>query len=111
MFEVSQKGAIRIISTNKPMVSEALEEFQNTVSDVFAGGRPMAILNLENVPLLDSAALETLLEVASRFDRIGGGFKIAQPNLLCHDVLRMTGIDQKIEVHQQLADAVRSFVR
>ena len=111
MFETSLKGAIRIFHTRKPLVEEALELFEEEITKAFNGGRPMAILNMENIPLIDSAALEALLDVAERFERIGGGFKLAQPSPICHDVLRMTGLDQKIEVYQQLPDAVGSFVR
>ena len=71
----------------------------------------MAVLNLAGVPLLDSAGLELLLNAHDSFAERGGAFKVAAAPALCRDILAVTGVDEQVEVHDELSMAVRSFLR
>ena len=62
------------------------------------------------MPFLDSAGLEALLDLAGRLREEGGSLRLANPNALCREVLVLTGLDQSIPVHDNLAGAGRSFL-
>lgn len=111
MFETSMQGAVMVVKYDQPLVSASLEAFDSTLRPAFRGGQPMVVLNMEAIPLIDSAALEKLLETSEIFLRNGGRFRIAQPNQLCADALRITGLDRRLEVFSVLADAVGSFLK
>ena len=111
MIETTLQGAVKIVSCNQPLLGEVIEDLEVALEKAFSGGRPMAVFDMENVPLLDSSALEKLLELSERFADQGGSLKIATPNPLCSDAFRITGVGQQLEIYTRISDAVGSFVR
>ena len=63
MFAVKSQGAVEVIVPNVPLKGEYVDELRETVQHCLADGLPMLVLNLHDVPLLDSAGLESLLDM------------------------------------------------
>ena len=74
-------------------------------------GQPRAVLDLERIPLIDSAGMEMLLDVQEDFQRRGGALKLAGRNPLCQEILAVTGVGSHFEVFSDAASAVGSFVQ
>lgn len=64
------------------------------------------VLDLANVPLLDSGALEALLEAQEELVRVGGGLRITNASSVVHDVLVLAEIAQSITLLDANADQV-----
>jgi anti-anti-sigma factor len=60
------------------------------------------ILDLHDVTLLDAAGLRVFLDSARRAEREGRRFAIARPDAETARVLRLTGLDQSIDVLSEL---------
>ena len=111
MFTVKSQGAVEVIAPNVPLNGEYVEELKETVQQCLGDGLPMLILNLRDVPLLDSAGLESLLDMRDLVEHRGGMMKLALPTPLTQDILRVSGVGRHFEVFPDEKSAVRSFVQ
>ncbi len=111
MFEESQQGAVTVIKGDVPLTSEHVQEATKALEKCFDAGVPMAVFDLERVPLLDSAGLELLLNAEEKFDQHGGALRIGGANRLCLEALEVTGVADHLEIFDEVTEAVRSFLR
>jgi anti-anti-sigma factor len=110
MFRRVRQGAVNVISGNSPLNQENAGYLLNAVEQCLADGSPRAVLDMQEVPLIDGAGLEKLLDIQDLFESRSGTLKIAGPNPLCRDILNVTGVANKFEIFRELKSAVGSFV-
>lgn len=111
MFAVKSQGAVEVIAPNVPLKGESIEEFHDTVQHCLADGIPMLVVSMRDVPLLDSAGLEALLDIRDLVAQRGGWVKLAQLTPLTQDILKVSGVDRQFEIFADEKSAVRSFVQ
>jgi len=111
MFQRSRQGAINIVGGELPLNAENAELLTKTLEECFTDGQPRAVLDLQEVPLIDSHGLETLLDIQESFEQRTGSLKLAAPNPLCGDILAATGIDNHFEIYPEVKTAVASFLQ
>lgn len=111
MFAVKSQGAVEVIIPNVPLKGEYVDELRETVQHCVTDGIPMLVLNLHDVALLDSAGLESLLDIRDIVEGRGGTVKLASPTPLAQDILRVSGMGKQFEVFADEKSAVRSFVQ
>lgn len=109
MFQTSKTGAVHVIRVEVPLNLETCEQFSSVLTATVQG-RPMAIVDLSGMPLIDSKGLEELLEQHDHFTMRGGALKLAGPTPMCSDVLRITGVSDRVETHDDVKDAIASFL-
>ena len=73
--------------------------------------RPRSVLQLTDIPLIDSQGLELLLDLRDRSARCGGAVHLAAPNVLCRDILQATGLAEEFAIFDDLNSAVGSFAQ
>lgn len=110
MIRRDRQGAVNVISVTDPIVGENVEKLSLTLSECVLDGIPRAVLDMREVPLLNSAALEMLLDIQEEFARSAGVLKLACPNALCWDAICVTGVHSYFETHGDVKSAVESFV-
>lgn len=111
MFPIETQGAVEVVSPSVPLNTETAEKFAATLLERNYAGQPMVVLDMADIPLLDSAGLEALLKVEQSLRQAGGMLKLAAVSPLCSDILRITGLNQNFEIHHDAKAAVRSFIR
>lgn len=111
MFTTETQGAVDLIVTDVPLNHESVQQLHETVAGLPAEGQPMVVLDMSQVPLVDGAGLESLLDVQDRLRASGGEIKLAGLSPLCEDILRVTGVGQRFELYPNAKAAVGSFVR
>jgi anti-anti-sigma factor len=111
MFEVVRHGAVQVISGDQPISGDQVEELATTLRGCLANGQPFSVLNLQRIPLMDSAALELLLDAHQAHEARGGMLKLAGANSLCRDILRITRVADWFEMFTDVKSAVGSFAR
>lgn len=103
-------GTVEILSPQGALVDEDAEQFAKALVDTLRGHNPRVVVAMEEVPYLDSVALEGLLEatelLADRSDRL----KLAEVPATCREILEMTGLAGKFRFFNSTQDAVRSFL-
>lgn len=109
MFQASKQGAVQVVSGDAPLNSEHLPIAQDAFEKCFGKGQPRIVLNLEGIPLIDSAGLELLLDIRDRCLQSGGAMQLAAPGALCRDILQVTGLANQFAIFDDLNSAVGSF--
>ena len=111
MFHVESQGAVDVVKPMGPLNHENVSDFLETIETRLSKGLPMVVLDMGEVALIDSAALDSLLDVQESLQMRGGTMKLAAVPQLCKEVLRITGVDKRFESHFDTKTAVGSFVQ
>ena len=111
MFERTQQGAVDLVRGDEPLNADFVPRVTQLLQECCLRGQPRVVLDLENVPLMDSAGLEMLLDVQEDFQKRGGALKLAVRNTLCREILAVTGVGSQFEIYPEAASAVGSFVQ
>lgn len=111
MFEHSRTGAIDIIRGSDPINLQNSKQLSSLLDDCIAVGQPRIVLDLEKVSLIDSAGLELLLDYQDACAARGGSMKLSGPSPLCSDILSVTDVSSRFEMHHDTLSAVGSYSR
>ena len=111
MFKRTKQGAITVITGGAPSTTENREVLSDVLETCLGEGQPRAVLDLQEVALIDSAGLELLLDVQENFEQRAGTLKLAAPNSLCRDILSVTGVGNQFEIYREVKSAVGSFLQ
>jgi anti-anti-sigma factor len=111
VFELTTQGAVTVLSGNQPVKQEQADELATVVRRAADGGQPLVVLDLQRVPLFDSTGLEALLDAQDAIEQRGGLLKMAAPNELIRDLLRVGGMADRFEVFSDVKSAVGSFAK
>ena len=111
MIETSRQGTVTIFQSAERFNSEIREELDGVAAECLPSSVPLAVINLETTQIIDSAGLEFLLDFAEQLKNRGGALKLAAPNNLCAEIMEITGVQDELEVFENVNQAVRSFVK
>lgn len=111
MFRVEAQGAVDVVMISAPLNHEHADNLREQVSVEQQSGKPMVVLSLKETPLIDSAGLESLLDIGDLLQQRGGQVKLAAANPLCREILKITGVAEHFELYPDVKGAVGSFVQ
>jgi anti-sigma B factor antagonist len=111
MVSIETQGAVDVVRVEGLLNQETGSELLERIRNRSAAGQPSVVLQLSEVPLVDSAGLEALLEVRDEIHARRGSVKLAGANLLCQEILRITEVGTHFECFSQVKSAVGSFLR
>lgn len=93
----------------KVTLGEGDELLKDKVNSLVNQGRKKMILNLENVPYIDSAGLGEIVRTYTTVSRQGGSLKLLSLTKRIQDLLSITKLLTIFETFDSESDAVRSF--
>lgn len=111
MISVAPQGAVDVVRFDGSLNHENADKLVEAVESDLTEGQPMVVLDMSDVPLLDSAGLEALMDLRDWALVRGGVVKLASLSPLCADVLRVTGVSSHFQVYKDVKVAVGSFVQ
>ena len=111
MFECKRQGAVDVICGADAMIAERLEQLSELLEECLGRGQPRAVLVLQDVPLIDSAGLELMLDFQVEFEQRGGALKLAALNPLGKELFSVTGVADHFEIYSDAKSAVGSFLQ
>jgi anti-anti-sigma factor len=109
MIPVEKQGAVCVVRPQVPLAGENCAKVRAAALNGLGSGRPMLVIDLQQTPLMDSAGLETLIDLREKIEARGGSVKLAAVNALCADILHATGVGDKFEQFSVVKTAVGSF--
>ena len=110
MIPVDRHGTIEVFRPDGPLKSGLLSELSESVDKSIVQGRPSILIDLADVILLDSAALEWLLEVDRRCALRGGNLVLVGGSELICEILHLTGVGKRLLWFDDLAQAMESCI-
>lgn len=111
MIKVSQQGAVRVLAIEGALDHEEAQRLQEAVESIPTAGRPQLVLDLSEVPVIDSKGCEGLLDVRDAVVEVGGAANLAGVGPLCEDVLAATGVGRYFQTFAGVQQAVAQFAK
>jgi anti-sigma B factor antagonist len=90
-------------------MGEGDELLKDKVNSLILQGRKKLVLNLADVPYVDSAGLGEIVRTYTTVTKQGGSLKLANLTKRINDLLSITKLLTVFETYDSEADAVRSF--
>lgn len=111
MFESTRQGAVQLVTGSDPVTAPFADKLADKLAECAAAGLPRIVVDLTTIPLVDSRGLEVLLDAGEHCRKRGGALLVAGANPLCHDILRITGVSERIREFDDVSQAIRSFLQ
>jgi len=103
-------GDVTIIDMGGKMtLGEGDELLRDKVNSLVQQGQKKIVLNLAEVPYIDSAGLGEIVRTYTTVSRNGGSLKLLSLTKRIQDLLSITKLLTVFETFESEADAVRSF--
>ena len=104
-----QGNAVILDLEGKLGLGPAVDDFRAAWSDALAAGSRNVVVNLANVPVIDSSGIGVLVRCHAAVAAKGGKMKIAGASGVVRQALKLTNVDQLLEFHESEASALASL--
>ena len=104
-----QGNAVIFDLEGKLGLGPAVDEFRAAWSDALAAGSRKVVVNLANVPVIDSSGIGCLVRCHAAMAAKGGKMTIAGASGVVRQALKVTNVDQLLEFHENEASALASL--
>lgn len=111
MLQFESQGAVEVLSPETALNHENIEKLTEAFEAKTFSGQPMVVIDMSRVALVDSAALEALLELQKNIRESAGSLKLSGLPQLVEDIFRITGLAERFETYSNTKSAVGSFVK
>jgi anti-sigma B factor antagonist len=109
-IEERSAGDVTILDLKGRMtMGEGDELLKDKINSLILQGRRKLVLNLAEVPYIDSAGLGEIVRTYTTVGRQGGSLKLANLTTRITDLLSITKLLTVFETYDSEEDAVRSF--
>jgi anti-anti-sigma factor len=109
-IESQKVGSVDVHMPTGPLVDEDADVFKTMLTAKLQAPQPRFVIALQDVPYMDSAALETLLDAADAMNEQNQQLKLVSLSPTCREILELTGLGGRFQVFENVQDAVRSFL-
>jgi anti-anti-sigma factor len=90
-------------------LGESVDQLTRTLDASMAEGDTRFVINLAEVPMIDSSGIGLLVRFLAATKRHGGSLKLVSPSSFAEKTLRMVGVLRLFEIFQDDERAVESF--
>jgi len=100
---------VAVIGIDGELSDDTLEVFRSTAERRLAEGRVQFVVNFEKLSSIDSAGLEALLWLQDQCRQGRGDLKLAGLDETASQILVMTRLDRRFDIHANVVGAVKVF--
>lgn len=108
-IESQKYNDIMVLQLQGEFTAETIKSFEDETNHAFASKISGIVLDMSKVIIMDSQALEHLLDLSDRCREQTRQFKIAGLDETCTKILEITRLLPKFDTYAELTDAVKSF--
>jgi len=105
---VAKIGENVVLSPRESLKFENCEEYSGIFGQIVRQNQANLILDFKSVAVMDSKALELLVETQDALRQRGKLLKLANLNGVCRDILMVTRLINHFHVYEDVAEAARS---
>ncbi len=103
-------GGVTILDVEgKILLGEGDVQLKRKIDELIEGGKHKLVLNLANVPYMDSGGLGEIVRSYTTVKRAGGELKLLNATKRISDLLTITKLITVFEMHDDEAASVASF--
>ncbi len=105
----SESSTVSIVSLNGALNARSAEEAKQTFRDLSDKGVEKVIVNLKDVPFIDSSGLASLVSGLKTLGGEASNLKLAAPQSQARLLFELTMFDRVFEIHNSVEDALDSL--
>ena len=87
----------------------AVDGLRQTIEEALGGGDTRIVINLAEVPMIDSSGIGLLVRSLANTKQRGGNIKLVQPSKFAVQSLRLVGVLNLFQIFENEDAAVESF--
>ena len=104
-------GNVAVLKIEGPVIEDKIESLRETIVDVVSRGRRKVLLDLQNVPFWDSAALEWLQEFVRTMSFDGTELAVCALNEVGNDIFKVTLMDTFVLVYETQEEGLKGMAK
>src|ERR1700693_5129729 len=109
-IETRNLGEVKLVKLKGRLtLGESVDRLRSTIDDLVAGGDTRFILDLAEVPMIDSSGIGLLVRSLMNLKQQGGALKLLNPTKFAIQTLKMIGLLNQFEVFEEQQEALASF--
>jgi anti-sigma B factor antagonist len=109
-LDVRSAGSVTVLDLSGKLTrGDGAERLRASVDRLIEQGRNRILLNLAQVPYMDSAGIGELMATYRKAAAAGGAAKLLNPLRRVYDVLQLVKLDSVFETHRDESAALGSF--
>ena len=105
-----QVGSAEVLSPIGALVDQDGESFSRLLLERVRAPNPRVVVSLQDVPYVDSVALEGLLDATDELAQRATTLKLVRVPPACREILELTDVAGKFSFFESVQDAVRSYL-
>jgi len=109
-IDVTTQDGVKVLKLKGRMsIGAALERFDKTVADLFKQGHNKIVLDVEEVPQIDSSGIGMLVRHLAAAKKAGGAIRLLKPSQFTMHTLKIVGLVNLFSTYEDLPSAIASF--
>ncbi len=109
-IQIRTSGGVTILDLSGNLtIGRSEESLRETVKKLIEEGRKFLLLNLSDVPTIDSSGIGAMIKSFTSVKEADGKLKILKPSRMARQLLSITGLLSVLEIYDDEAAAVSSF--
>ncbi|MGQ7296113.1 STAS domain-containing protein [Quadrisphaera sp. KR29] len=100
------RGGVDVLTVHGDVDLYTAPQLRQQLVDLVGQGRHDVVVDLSDVPFIDSSGLGVLVGGLRRARSHGGDLRLAGPNDLTTQVLRATGLTSSFHIHPDVGEAL-----
>jgi len=109
-INVRRRSNIQVVQLRGPLrMGEAVDRFRQTLDEAATSGDNKVVLDLSEMPSIDSSGIGVLVKAMASAKQRGGALKLINPSKFAVQTLRLVGVLNLFEIFQDEETAVASF--
>ena len=109
-INVRKRSQVQVVQLRGPLrMGQAVDGLRQAIQEAVSAGDTRIVLNLAEVPMIDSSGIGLLVRFMASTKQLGGNIKLVQPNKYAIQTLRLVGVLNLFEIFDDDDAAVDSF--
>ena len=109
-IEQQRIGTVDILAAVGALVDDDALQFHRLLLERLQSPNSRVVVSMQDVPYMDSVALEGLLEATDELADRASALKLANLTQTCREILELTGLSGRFRFFNDVQDAVKSFL-
>lgn len=109
-INVRKRSQAQLIQLRGPLrMGPAVDSLRQTMEEALGNGDTRIVINLAEVPMIDSSGIGLLVRFLASTKQRGGSIKLVQPSKFAVQTLRLVGVLNLFEIFDDDDAAAESF--
>ena len=109
-INVRRRSNVQVVQLRGPLrMGDAVDRFRQTLEEAATSGDNKVVLDLSEMPSIDSSGIGVLVKAMASAKQRGGALKLINPSKFAVQTLRLVGVLNLFEIFQDEETAVASF--